>query len=431
MASACLWRERLGACLRLLCRLWAMAKPRGRRRDVRSTPKVATRNAAQKKRRAVPHNQRAVESDDAASRIVEPEDSAMFWGVDRRVLLGIVGIAVLTVVCYGPAFRAGFVFDDKLFTKDRAVMEWGDIWRIWFSPSYIELEGHYWPVFYSTFWAEHKLWGFAPVGYHIVNVGLHLLNSLLVWRVMAKLRVRAGWLIAAVFAVHPVHVESVAWVFGRKDLLSALFYLAAVLAWLRFEETEERRSYVSALVLLVAALLSKSVAATLPVALLVIAWFKRGRISTADWLRTIPFFAASAVITVADLLYYRSSGPFTTDYTIAERGLAIAPRALWSYLAKLLWPVDLPVIYPHWDTSPDNPWAWVLAVAAVAAGVVLWHLRHRIGRGPLAGAAFFLLSQKTLLTGQFRATLRTCSFSTVTAGSAQPRLAGLRRAARE
>ena len=114
--------------------------------------------------------------------------------------------------------------------------DWDGLWRIWFSPSEIEDEGHYWPLVYTSFWLEHKLWGFAPAGYHAVNVLLHAANTVLVLRLARRLAVPGAWLVAAVFAVHPLHVESVAWIIERKDLLSGLFYLAASWPGLRFAD---------------------------------------------------------------------------------------------------------------------------------------------------------------------------------------------------
>ena len=116
---------------------------------------------------------------------------------------------------------------------------------------------------YTTFWLEHKLWGFDPTGYHVVNVLLHLANTLLVWHILRRSAMSSAWMVAAVFAVHPLHVESVAWVIERKDVLSGLFYLAAVLAWMRFVEQPRRGRYAWSLVLYAVALLSKSIAITL------------------------------------------------------------------------------------------------------------------------------------------------------------------------
>ena len=139
-------------------------------------------------------------------------------------------LAVLVVVSYFPALQGGFVWDDVIFAEAPVIHSPGGLRSIWFAPAEIENENHYWPLVYSTFWLEHKLWGLQPAGYHAVNIFLHLLNCLLLWRLLLRLQVPGALLIAAVFAVHPLHVESVAWIIERKDLLSALFYLGAVLA---------------------------------------------------------------------------------------------------------------------------------------------------------------------------------------------------------
>ena len=154
------------------------------------------------------------------------------------------------------------------------------------------------------FWLEHKLWGLAPFGYHLVNLVLHLVNALLVWRVALRLAVPGAWALAAVFAVHPLHVESVAWVIERKDLLCALFYLSAVLAWIRFTGTPRPARYCLMLGLFAAALLSKSVAVTLPAVLVVWHWWKRGTVTAADWLRLAPLFACGLAVTAADFAFY-------------------------------------------------------------------------------------------------------------------------------
>ena len=112
------------------------------------------------------------------------------------------------------------------------------------------------------------MWGLEPLGYHVVNVLLHLINALLVWRLALRLSVPGAWALAAVFAVHPLHVESVAWIIERKDLLSAMFYLTATLTWIRFAVAPRAGRYCLALTLFAAGFLSKSIVVTLPAALL-------------------------------------------------------------------------------------------------------------------------------------------------------------------
>ncbi len=318
----------------------------------------------------------------------------------RREALAAPVLAALAVGCYLPALSAGFVWDDRVFARALAVRDWDGLWRIWFSPSEIEDEGHYWPLVYTSFWLEHKLWGFAPAGYHAVNVLLHAVNALLVLRLAERLAVPGAWLVAAVFAVHPLHVESVAWVIERKDLLSGLFYLSAFLAWLRFADAPRGgrggRDYVLALALFAAGMLCKSIAVTLPAAFLIVSWWKRGRVTGGDLLRTAPFFVVGAAMAVADVSFYEAREPLSLGYTAVER-LQIAAHALWFYAGKLLWPDGLTAIYPHWEVGAGDPVAWGYVAAWAAVAAALWFLRGRVGRGPLAGVSFFAVTLSPVL----------------------------------
>ena len=347
------------------------------------------------------------------SGIPEPRSASPETSGRRQPLAGLV-LGLLVVGSYVPAFFAGFVWDDRIFTEAPAVRDWAGLGRIWFAPAEIRNEAHYWPLVYTTFWLEHKLWGFAPAGYHVVNVLLHLVNTLLLWRLGARMALPGAWLVAAVFAVHPLHVESVAWVMERKDVLSGLCYLAAFAAWVRYAEAPDARGrtrrYCLALALFGLGLLSKSIVVTLPAALLIWLWWQRGRAPTAgeregtpfagiagaDLFRLVPFFAVGGAAAVADVLFSASREPLSFDYSMVERTL-IAARALWFYAGKLLWPTDLAVIYPRWEVSAADPWAWGSLVAAAVLAVGLWLLRPRVGRGPLAGALFFAVTLSPVL----------------------------------
>ena len=248
----------------------------------------------------------------------------------------------------------------------------------------------------------------------------------MLWALLKRLDVPGAWAVAAVFAVHPMHVESVAWIMGRKDLLSGLFYMAAALCWIRSMQgagggwpdsrdppaprqhrpsrSPRRRRwlldlipaarpglYLAALGLFAPAMLSKSVAVTLPVAFVICLWWKRDRMTWTDVARIAPFFLVALCIAVADLSYYASRGQLDFDYGLAERALIAAP-ALWFYVGKLAWPTDLAVVYPLWDIHAADPLAWGYVIAAVALAALLWHGRHRLGKGPLAGALFFAVT---------------------------------------
>ena len=328
----------------------------------------------------------------AAARRAEPTAArraeTRIPAISPRQKLAAAALVLMVGISFVPAYQAGFVWDDTIFAEAPVVRETSGLKSIWFSPSDIEQEGHYWPVTYTSFWLEHKLWGFEPLGYHVVNVLLHALNVLLVWSLLRRFAVPGAWVVAAVFAVHPLHVESVVWIIERKDVLSGLFYLTSFLAYVRFTDRPRPARYLLALGLFAAGLLSKTVVVTLPAALLVWHWWRRGRIDRLDLLRTAPFFAVGLTLAAADTAFYRTREALALDYSFVER-ILIAGRALWFYAGKLAWPDDLAIIYPLWDIRSADAVGWLYVAGAIAVPVVLWLGRGRWGRGPMACAAFY------------------------------------------
>ncbi len=306
--------------------------------------------------------------------------------------LSALGLCLLVAISYFPAIGAGFVWDDAVLTEARPLRSLSGLWQIWLNPASLEqYEGHYWPLLYTTFWLEHRLWGLAPLGYHIVNLLLHMAVTTLLWRLLLRLEVAGAWVAAAVFAVHPLHTESVAWVIGRKDILAALFSVACVLYYLRFIEDGRRGNYIRALLLYPAALLCKSVAVTLPVSLLIWHWWKQGRVLAADVRRILPLLLLGLLITITDWWFYKAREIISFDYSLIERVL-IAARALWFYVGQLVWPAELAAIYPRWEVGTADLAGWVCLIAALAAAAALWFARRRTGRGPLAAALFFVVT---------------------------------------
>lgn len=316
-----------------------------------------------------------------------------------------LGLVALVVSSYLPAILwGGFVWDDvQYISGEPALRDWDGLWRIWFAPSEVR-EPHYWPLTYTSFWLEHKLWGSEPAGYHLSNVLLHGANALLLWRILAHLAAPGAWLVAAIFAVHPLQVEAVAWTIERKDLLSGLFYLACVWAWLPFLQgaahqgrlggegaasaAERRWRYCLSLALLAAGMLSKNIVVTLPAALAILHWWRNGRVAWRTLLLLAPLFVLALGIVALDLRQVARATPAAFDHSPVER-LLIASRALWFYVGKLAWPADLAVVYPRWEVHAGDLAAWLGLGAAAALAGTLWRLGDRIGRGPLAGAAFY------------------------------------------
>lgn len=306
-------------------------------------------------------------------------------------------ILALTCIAYIPAMRAGYIWDDDYYVyRNVALRSAEGLWRIW---TELGATPQYYPVTHTSFWIEHQLWGSAPVGYHVTNVLLHACGAVVLWRLLKRLAVPGAMVVALLFAVHPVHVESVAWVTERKNVLSGLLYLLAFLVyWRSLGRVDEEHpptvrwgGYALAFGLFVLALLSKTVASTLPAAILLVLWWKRGRLSWREVMPVLPMLAVGAALgSLTRYMERETVGAFGPDwqFSIAERVL-IAGRAVWFYVSKLVWPAELTFIYPRWNLDPSAWWQWAFPVAVAGVIGLLFALRKRIGRGPLVAVLFF------------------------------------------
>jgi tetratricopeptide (TPR) repeat protein len=295
----------------------------------------------------------------------------------------------VTLVIYIPAMKSGFIWDDDSYLlNNRNLLSLGGLWNIWFSTQ----SPQYYPLVFTTFWIEQHLWGLAPAGYHAVNVLLHFSNSLLLWAILRKLNIRYGFLAGLLFAVHPVQVESVAWVTERKNVLSAFFYFLSALSFLKYEEKGGPRHYLVSLALFIPALLSKTVTCSLPVALLIIRWMRGGKIDFRYLLSLVPFFAAGlamGLVTVWWELNIVGAKGNEWDLTHLER-LLLPGRVALFYIQKLIYPSELVFIYPKWAVSAADLVQWAYPAALLAILAALFFFKEKLGRGPLAAALFFL-----------------------------------------
>jgi tetratricopeptide (TPR) repeat protein len=300
-------------------------------------------------------------------------------------------IVLLTAVAYYPALRGGFVFDDsESVTGNRSLRTLEGLRRIWVDP---HASFQYYPLTYTSFWVEYHLWGLRPAGYHAVNILLHTSNALLVGLLLARLAVPGAWLAALLFAVHPVHVESVAWISELKNVLSAFFYLNSLLAYLRFADGPKRRwgFYALSFALFLCALLGKTSAVSMPFAVLLVLWWKQERIKGEDALALIPFFLAGAalgLLTAWVEVHYRGAHGPQWQLSMLERCL-VAGRVVWFYAGKLLWPHPLMIVYPRWQINTAAWWQYLYPCAAGAVILALGLCRKRLGKAPLAAVLFF------------------------------------------
>ena len=324
----------------------------------------------------------------------------------RILIVGAVLIFLLTITAYLPVFSGKFVWDDDSWTTGipGLLNGFSGLRLMWCEPTALQ---QYYPLAGTSFWIDYQLWGFRPLPYHVENVLLHAFAALLFWKLLWRLQVPGAWLAGALFALHPVMVESAGWITERKNVLSLVLYLGALLAYGRFNAfwqdgnlpgtrvSQPRRwmAYALAFVLFIGALLAKTTAFSLPAVILLMVWWKRGRLRwRADIVPTLPFFGISIGLCLMtawlEKNHVGASGP---EWVIPfpERCL-IAGRAFWFYLGKLLWPVNLCFIYPRWQLNAGAWWQWLYPASAAGVLLGLWLARGKIGRGPATAVFYFV-----------------------------------------
>jgi protein O-mannosyl-transferase len=299
------------------------------------------------------------------------------------------GLALLgiTLLAYWPALLGDFIWDDDAHVTKTALRSIEGLHSIWFD---IGATQQYYPLLHSAFWIEARLWGDAVLGYHLANVVLHVIAACLVVTLCQQLKIKGAWLAGVVFALHPVNVESVAWISEQKNTLSLVFYLLAAIAYLKFDDARKPRDYAIAVALFVCALMTKTVTASLPAALLVVFWWKRGRIEwKRDVLPLLPWFvmaAASGLFTAWVEKHIVGAAGSEYNLDVLQR-LLLAGRVICFYISKLVWPANLIFTYPHWTVDSHVAWQYGFDLALIAVAIAFWQIRART-RAPLAALLF-------------------------------------------
>lgn len=304
---------------------------------------------------------------------------------------------------YIPAAGGGFVWDDDRYVTNNAALHVpGGLKAIWTDCS---VTPQYYPLTHTSFWIEYRIWQLNPRGYHAVNITLHAACSVLLFIILRSLGVRCAWLAAALFGLHPVHVESVAWITERKNVLSGIFYLSSILCWIRYfaldrDGNNGNHAPRSPLILLLAmtffacGLLSKTVVSTLPVTLFLILWWKRKHLSADHGIVIAAMLVCGALMGyLTSFLEKGQIGAEGAEWSLGSiERIAVAGRAWWFYIGKLLYPASLSFIYPRWEITGQVAvlLTWPAAAAAVLA--VAWVLSRRMGRGPATSLAHYTVA---------------------------------------
>jgi protein O-mannosyl-transferase len=303
-------------------------------------------------------------------------------------------MVALTLLAYKPVWHAGFIWDDDdHLTANPAMTAPDGLRKIWSSLAV----SRYYPLTLTTFWLEHRLWGLKPMPYHVVNVVVHSVNGVLLFLLLRRWRMRAAWLAAMAWMLHPVNVESVAWITELKNTQSGLFFFLAVLCFLRSGWGKGGGWYTAAVVCGLAAMLSKPSTVVLPVVLLLCEWWERGGWRRADVWRVAPFLAMAAGMSVLAVVeqrgqVWRAGGSKDWQLSGAQR-LIVAGKDVWFYAGKVVWPAGLTFVYPRWDVNAAYPTMWAPVLGALAVTVWLWNRRRRPEyRAALFGWSYFVVA---------------------------------------
>jgi Tfp pilus assembly protein PilF len=334
---------------------------------------------------------------------------------DRLLKAAIIVLAGLWI--YSPSYHGDWLWDDdQLLTQNLTVQHrvspdptvppdsLRSLAKLWFNPDGAD----YFPLSYTALWAQWPFFGLRSTGYHVTTILLHITGALLVWALLARMRIPGAWLAALVFVIHPVCVESVAWVSETKNTLSLPLFLLACLCWVGQDEqpdaAKQRRLYVASIVFFLLAMFAKTSVVAFPVLTLLYAWWKRDAVTKRDVILALPLFAISIVLGLVTMSYQWSRaigqekiivGDLFSVGGFASR-MAVAGMAILHYLASIVWPVNLLPIYPRWEVDPPKAWMF-LAWPVIAAGVWwMWRNREAVfpprwGRHALFACGFFLL----------------------------------------
>ena len=329
--------------------------------------------------------------------------------LDGRSILAAGMFLLITVAAYYPAKDAGFVFDDDMYVTANPFMGTPEgLGKIWTGFAKDNYPHQYYPLTSTAFWLQYWIWQDNPLGYHVVNVLLHAINAVLLWRVLKSLGMSGAWLGAAIFAVHPVHVQSVVWISELKNVLSTIFVLLSMLLFLQYFGFSTRDNtlqdpvqnkfkwhlYGLGLLLFFLALLSKTATALLPIALLIVLWWKNPRLYLRNLISLVPLVIL-AVGFISITVYLESTRREAQVELYSDSFLEeclVAGRAVWFYAGKLIWPDRLVMIYHRWQVDSNEWHQYFYPVSILAAIVILWAVRHRIGKGAVAAIVYFVVA---------------------------------------
>lgn len=319
-----------------------------------------------------------------------------------KILFSVFFILAITFISFLPSLKNDFVnWDDPQYALENTSIRKltpGNIKTI-FSSFYV---GNYQPLTMLTYSVEYNFFKLNPVAYHATNMFLHLMNCLLVFWLIFLLgkNIFVAFFTSLFFGIHPMHVESVAWVSQRKDVLYALFFLMALISYLYYlKDRSKRKFYYLCLALFLLSCLSKSMAVSLPFVLLLFDYFSGRRLEKKAFAEKLPFLALTAIFVVIALFSQQAEGAIRHKYLFSlPQRLIIFSSALAFYFMKILTPIKLSAIYPYPNVSvAELPGHFLLSPLLILVFVALVLYSRRYGRKVTFGSLFFLFTTLPVL----------------------------------
>ncbi|MCE5231552.1 glycosyltransferase family 39 protein [bacterium] len=324
-----------------------------------------------------------------------PAGAGRFWLAPELLF-------AVAFVIYVPSLGGMFIWDDLYSIRDNGLLtNFDGLWRIWTTVGQIAQEDHYWPLTYTVLWLEWQSWGAWEPGFHFVNLLVNAAVVVQVWRLMRRIELPGAAFAALLFALHPVHTETVAWVINIKDMMATLCYLVAVELYLIHEQRGGYRWLIATAGVAAAGMLFKSTPITLPAGLAILVWYRRGRIGRRELAELALIGAVVASLAFGDMWLNKASMTENLQSPPLEHRLVQAGWSFWLYVWKLVWPVTLSAIYPQWKLDPARLAEWLPLAAMVVATLILLLARRRIGRGPLACWLFYAVTLGPILGVQY------------------------------
>lgn len=335
----------------------------------------------------------------AKNRQQKANRNTTYLNLQNRTVWMLAGIVLFSLIVLFPVLKADFVnWDDDIYiTENPLLVNLGENLKTYFTEP---IASNYHPLTILSLAIDFQITGMEPFWYHLVNLIFHLLNTVLVFYFILQIsrqKQDVALIVALLFAIHPLHLESVAWISERKDVLYTFFFMLSLILYLRFLEKPKITLIALSLFMFVLSALSKPAAVTLPVVLILLDWYMERKVNVKSLVEKIPFFIIAFIIGYLTVIIQSKTaiGSFES-YTIVQRFMFAAYGTVM-YIVKMFIPYNMSVLHPYPDVSKGVPMVYYLTFLAALAllGAVVWSFKRT--KVVVFGMLFYLINVALVL----------------------------------